>query len=52
MGRRSRLTPVAMTLESGYGSVKPVARPEEFARVEETAKDEHVARALAKLRDG
>jgi antitoxin PrlF len=50
-GSEVRLTPVAMTLERGYGSVKSVAPPEQFARVEEIAKEEHVARTLAKLRD-
>jgi antitoxin PrlF len=50
-GSEIRLAPVAMTLERGYGSVKPVAPPEDFARVEEIAKEEHVARTLAKLRD-
>lgn len=51
-GTEVRLAPAAMTLESAYGSVKPVAHPEDFARIEEAAKEEHVARTLAKMHQG
>lgn len=51
-GTEVRLAPAAMTLESAFGSVKPLTHPEEFARIEEIAKAEHVARTLAKMRDG
>lgn len=50
-GAEVRLAPAAMTLESAYRSVKPLANPEDFARIEEIAKEEHVARALAKMRE-
>jgi antitoxin PrlF len=50
-GTEVRLAPAAMTLESAFGSVKPRTEPEDFARVEEIAKEEHVARALAKMHD-
>jgi antitoxin PrlF len=45
-----RLAPATMTLETAYGSVKPVGRPEDFKRIEREAKEEHAARQVRKLR--
>jgi len=50
-GDEIRLAPAVMTLESAYRSIKPLAHPEDFKRIEEMAKEEHVARTLAKMRD-
>ncbi len=50
-GDEIRLAPATMTLESAYRSVKPLANPEDFDRIEEIAKEEHVARVLAKMRE-
>lgn len=46
-----RLTPVSLSLESAYGSVKASKRPEDFDEVSRTAKDakaEQTARELMK----
>lgn len=45
-----KLVAVEHTLESAYGSVRPIGRPEDFKRLERTAKDEHAARTVRKLR--
>jgi antitoxin PrlF len=50
-GTEVRLAPAAMTLESAFASVMPHTQPEDFAHVEEIAKEEHVARTLAKMHD-
>lgn len=50
-GTEIRLAPAAMTLESAFGSVKPFAHPEDLDRIAQDAKEEHVARSVAKMRD-
>lgn len=44
-----RLAPATMTLERAYRSVTPLGRPEEFKRIEQEAKAEHVSRQIHKL---
>ena len=50
-GEQVRLTSAAFTLETAYGSVKPLSRPEDFKAVSRAAKGEHVERLLRKMRD-
>ncbi|HEX5504086.1 MAG TPA: AbrB/MazE/SpoVT family DNA-binding domain-containing protein [Thermomicrobiales bacterium] len=40
-----RLVPVRFTLESAYGSVEPLHRPDDFAVIARRAKDERAERA-------
>lgn len=47
---RVRLVPVKFALESAYGSVEPLHRPEEFAAITRRAKDERAERAARKPR--
>jgi hypothetical protein len=39
-----RLVPVAFTLESAYGSVTPISRPEDFKQIAREARGEKVER--------
>ncbi len=39
-----RLVPAEFTLESAYGSVEPLQRPEDFSAISREAKEEHAAR--------
>jgi antitoxin PrlF len=45
-----RLQPVEFTLESAYGSVEPMAHPEDFEALTTRAKEERAKRAVAKLK--
>jgi hypothetical protein len=45
-----RLAPAEFTLASAYGSVEPLSRPEDFEKIAEEAKAEHVDRAVRKMR--
>jgi antitoxin PrlF len=45
-----RLAPVRFTIETAFGSVRPLTQPEDFKRVAREAREEHVAREVAKLR--
>lgn len=45
-----RLVPARFTLETAFGSVKPKNRPEDFEAIAQAAKDEHVQKAIRKLR--
>jgi AbrB family looped-hinge helix DNA binding protein len=49
-GDQVRLVPAAFTLETAYGSVPPTAPPEDFKRIEQEAKDEHVERVVRKMK--
>ncbi len=49
-GDQVRLEPVDFTLESAYGSVEPLTRPEDFAALTNLAKEERAKRAIAKLK--
>ena len=44
-----RLVPAGYTLESAYGSVKPIARPEDFAAISKAAIEEHVEKTVRKM---
>lgn len=44
-----RVTRAAHTLESVYGSVRPIRRPEDFEARSQGAKDEHAADTVRKL---
>ena len=48
-GNQVRLLRARYTLESVAGSVKPATRTEDFERVSQEAKEDHVARSAAKL---
>lgn len=49
-GEQVRLVPAAFTLETAYGSVPPIAPPEDFKRIEREAKEEHAESVVRKLR--
>ena len=44
-----RLTPARFTLESAFGSVKPLKRREDFKRISREARDEKLTRERSKL---
>lgn len=44
-----RLAAVKFTLETAYGSIKPLGRPENFKKIGRQAKEEHTKRVLRKL---
>jgi antitoxin PrlF len=46
-----RLAPMRFTIETAFGSVKPLSRPEDFKHISRAAVDEHVARQIAKMQD-
>ena len=48
--REVRLAPVKFTLESAYGSVEPLHRPEDFEEITRVAKEEHVTRVIRKMK--
>ena len=50
-GEQVRLTRAPFTLETVYGSVKPLSRPEDFKAISRVAKEEHTERVLQKMRD-
>ena len=41
--------PAEFTLETAYGSVKPISCPEDFKRITREAKEEHVERTIRKM---
>jgi antitoxin PrlF len=45
-----RLTPAKFTLESAYGSVTPVSRPEDFEAIKEEALAEKAEEVVRELR--
>ena len=47
--REVRLAPVKFTLESAYGSVEPVSRPEDFEEITRVAEEEHMKGVLRKM---
>jgi antitoxin PrlF len=49
-GCEVKLKPVEFTLESAFGSVEPLNRPEDLEEISRLAKDEHVERAIRKMR--
>ena len=44
-----RLTPVAYSLESAYGSVKPSGKPEDFDALSRVARDARAERILRQM---
>ncbi|HEY7063161.1 MAG TPA: AbrB/MazE/SpoVT family DNA-binding domain-containing protein [Chloroflexota bacterium] len=48
-GDQVRLVPAGFTIESAYGSVKPLRRPEDFKRLSRAARDEHAAQVVREL---
>ena len=48
-GDTVRVSRVGFTLESAYGSVQPIAEPEDFEARSREAKDEHTAETIRKL---
>lgn len=44
-----RLAPVEFTLESAYGSVTPINRPEDFEEITRIAKEEHAENVIRKM---
>ena len=49
-GEWVRLAPVSFTLETAYGSVKPLNKPEDFKEISRRAREEHVEQVIRKLR--
>jgi len=49
-GESVQLLPAAYTIESAFGSVKPIHRPEDFKELSRRARDEKARRTLKKLR--
>ena len=47
-----KLARISNTLESAFGAVKPLRRPEDFTKRVREAKEERAAKALRKLRGG
>lgn len=45
-----KLMPPRFTLETAFGSVEPLNRPEDFEEVIRDAKDEHAQRTVEKMR--
>jgi len=48
-GDQVTLAPAQFTLETAYGSVGPMRRPEDFKEITRQAKEEHADRAFRKL---
>jgi AbrB family looped-hinge helix DNA binding protein len=51
-GETVRISRFAYTLESAYGSVRPIGEPEDFEAQSQEAKDEHAAKTVRKLARG
>ncbi len=45
-----RLAPAKFSLETAYGSVNPLHKPEDFKEITRQAKEEHVRHSLRKRR--
>ena len=45
-GNEVRLHPATFTLESAFGSVEPLHRPEDFKAISQEAKEAHVDRTV------
>jgi hypothetical protein len=43
--------PAAFTIETAFGSVKPINRPENFKELTRIAKEEHAERTMRKLQN-
>jgi len=50
-GKDVRLRPARYTLETAYGSVKPLHRPEDFDRMSREAREEHADETIRKMRE-
>ncbi len=48
---RVELLPPTMTLESAFGSVTPIHRPEDFQQLRDKALAEHVHKVVSSLQD-
>ena len=46
-----RLAAVEFTLETAYGSVTPINRPEDFEEISRVAKEEHVREIIRKMQE-
>ncbi|MGH2460738.1 MAG: AbrB/MazE/SpoVT family DNA-binding domain-containing protein [Chloroflexota bacterium] len=46
-----RLVPAGFTLETAYGSVRPLQRPDDFGQIIREAKQERAERAIHKAAD-
>lgn len=46
-----RLVPVRFSLESAFGSVTPLNRPEDFEQIARDAREEKVERIVRKMRE-
>lgn len=49
-GEAVKVTPIAFTLESAYGSVPALNKPQDFSEIIRIAKEERVERIIEKLR--
>jgi AbrB family looped-hinge helix DNA binding protein len=44
-----RLLPARFTLETAFGSVKPLSKPEDFRELSRLAKEEHAAKVVGEM---
>ena len=45
-----RLVPARFTLQSAYGSVKPLSKPEDFKAISRDSIEEHIEKTVRKMR--
>lgn len=51
-GDNVKLAPAAFTLETAFGSVTPINRPENFKELSRQAVEEHAEEIVRKMREG
>ncbi len=51
-GDTVKLAPAVFTLETAFGSVTPINRPENFKEVSRQAMEEHAEELVRKMREG
>ncbi len=47
-----RLVPPAFTLETAYGSVTPLEKPEDFEKISRAVKEERARRVIGRMQSG
>ena len=50
-GNHVQLVPASFSLETAYGSVQPIERPEDFKKISRRVKAERVERVLGQTRE-
>jgi antitoxin PrlF len=51
-GDSVKIAPVSFTLETAFGSVTPINRPEDFKELARQAKEEHANEVVREMREG